>query len=156
MIRINIQNKGNITVFENNDVILKMIRKTPIPFLKTIGEIFQNENKLAVINFHFLKGKKIIFQDFTFTLEILRQKVFSSIFCINKDIIKINHNPFFLFNKNFCTVYYNSELVIEISMKSVIEVSGYNLELKFFTENELIKQASLMSFIIYSIEYNLS
>lgn len=154
--RINIQNKGNISVFDNQDLVFKMIRKTPIPFLKTVGEIFQNENKLATIHYHFLMGKKIVFQDFPFVIKILNQRWFSSSFSVDESIIKIKHNPLFLFGKIFCNVYHNSNLILEISMKSKIDVRGYNLELKFLTEDEQVKQISLTCFIIYSIEYNLS
>jgi len=124
MIRINIKNKGNITVFENEKSILKMIRSTPVPFLTTIGEIFQNDIKLATIQFHFLLGKKIAFQHLPFTVEIIKQRWFNSTFAVGENIIRIKHNPFFLFNKRFCKVYFNSEQVIKISIKNIIDVNG--------------------------------
>ncbi|WP_396175933.1 hypothetical protein [Flavobacterium sp.] len=155
MISINIKNIGNITVIDNNVVVYKMIRKSPIPFSKTVGELFHFDKKVATIHHGFIR-KKIVFQDFAFHVKILKQQIFSSIFSIDDNLIQVNHNPFFLFNKNFCKVYYNSELVIEITIKSTVDLSGYNLDLKFFIENELVKQASLICFIIYSIEYNLS
>lgn len=156
MILINIQNKGNITVFEGEDIVMKMTRRTPIPFFKTIGEIFQNENKMVVIHYHFLTGKKIILQKFPFNVKILNQRWFSSNFDVDGNTIKIKHNPFFLFSKNFSKIYYNSNLIVEIFIKSKIDVSGYNLEVKFLTKNDQINNMSLLCFIIYSIEYNLS
>ena len=101
--------------------------------------------------------KKIVFQDFKFTIKILKQYLLGSIFSVDDNsIVKIKQNPFFFFNKKFCNVYYNSELIIQITIKSLTDLNGYTLELKFLTENELIKQKSLICFIIYSIQYNLS
>lgn len=155
MITIFIKNSSTITVYDDTDVIYIMNRKEPIPFSKLIGEIFQYDKKVAEVELFFTR-KKIVFQDFKFKIKILKQYLYSSIFSVDNSVVKIKQNPFFFFNKRFCKVYYNSELVIEITIKRLTDISGYTLELKFFNENELVKQASLICFIIYSIEYNLS
>lgn len=156
MININIQNKGNITVFDSDAVIYKMIRKTPIPFFKTIGEIFQGEKKIADLHFHFIR-KKIISQNFLYTIEIVNQKIFSSVFKVNDNFIKVSHNPFFMFNKKiFCDIYFNSEVIAIVSLKSVIDTNGYNLELKFLKKDQFIEYNCLLCFLIYSIEFNMN
>lgn len=155
MTTIYIKNSSTITVYDDTDVIYKMNRKEPIPFSKLIGEIFHYDKKVAEVELFFTR-KKIVFQDFKFKIKIIKQYLYSSIFKVDNSVVKIKQNPFFFFNKRFCKVYYNSELVIEITIKSLTDISGYTLELKFFNENEVVKQASLICFIIYSIEYNLS
>lgn len=155
MTTIFIKNSSTITVYEDTDVIYTMNRKEPIPFSKLIGEIFHYDKKVAEVEL-FCTKKKIVFQNFTFNIKILKQYLYSSIFSVDNSVVKIKDNPLFFFNKRFCKVYYNSELVIEITIKSLTDISGYTLELKIFTEDELIKQACLICFIIYSVGYNLS
>jgi hypothetical protein len=155
MTSIYIKNSSSIIVYDNADIIYKMNRKETIPFLKIVGEIFQHDKKVAIVDLFFTQ-KKIVFQDFKFNIKILKQYLYSSIFCVDNSVIKIKQNPFFFLNKKFGTVYYNSELIIEITIKSLTEVSGYTLELKFFTENELVKQACLICFMIDITGNNLS
>jgi len=152
---VKIINKGDIFICDNKELIYKMVRRTPIPF-KTIGEIFQNEKKIAEVIFSVFYIK-IIYQNFLYNVKIINQKFFMVEFNVDGNVIRITHNPFFYFNKKkFSKIYFNSELTTIVSMKKILDIEGYNLELNFLKEDKLIKDVSIICFIIYCIELNLS
>ncbi|OJX53453.1 MAG: hypothetical protein BGO88_05275 [Flavobacterium sp. 38-13] len=155
MIIINIQNKGDITVYKDDEIILFMKRNTPIPFFKTIGEIYSDE-KIAKITYGFLK-KDILFQNFKSFIEIKNQKLFAAEFYIGNDIITVTKNPFVLFNRSFfCKIYSNLELIANVSLKKKLDTNGINLKVEYLKEDETIEYNSLICLLIYSIEFNLA
>ncbi len=155
MIKINIKNKSNITVCDDSGVVYTMIRKTPLFSSTTVGEIFQERKKIGKISIGKFLKKKILYQNFPNTIEIVNQHLFVTDFLIDKNLIKIQNNPFFFFNKKtFSRIYYNSELVANVSMKKIFDIEGYNLEVNFVVKNKQIEYYSTICYLIYCIEFN--
>ncbi|WP_157805317.1 hypothetical protein [Confluentibacter citreus] len=132
-----------------------MIRKTKIPFSFTYGEIFDDKFR-AKIRFGFLR-KKVLFQDFNYKIEIVKQNLFTNVFYVNNLSIKITHNLLnFYLKKPYSKIYCDNVLIAEVSLKKVFDLDGYNLILEFTNENEKEQnEICLVCFLIYSIETNL-
>lgn len=152
MIKINIKNKGNITVYNNSGVVYKMSRKTPLFSATTSGEIFEEGKKTARISIGRFLKKKILEQNFLNTVEIVQQHLYETDFLIDNKLIKVKNNPFN--KKNFSKIFCNSELIANVSIRSVFDIEGYNLEINFFVKDPQMEYYSIICYLIYCIEFN--
>lgn len=156
MININIKNKSTITVYFDSQAVYSMKRNTSMFTFKTFGEIFDTNKKIGQISIGLLLKKEILFQNFSNSIEISKQKLYSTDFLINNNIIQIKNNPFFFFSKKvFSKIYYNSELIGIVSMRKILDIEGYNLEVKFLSQNEDVKYNSIICYLICCIEFNM-
>ncbi|MDN3672840.1 hypothetical protein QWY99_07225 [Flavobacterium branchiarum] len=155
MIQINVKNKSKITVYDDRNIVYTMIRNTPLLSFKTYGEIFEGDNKIGKIQLGIFFKKQILYQSFFEKINIIKQQLYMTDFLIDENQIRIKNNPFFFFNKKiFSKIYFNSELIAIVSMRDILDLEGYNLDIKFLVENKQIEKYSVLCYLICCIEFN--
>lgn len=155
MIKINVKNKSKITVYDDRNIVYTMIRNTPLLSFKTYGEIFEGDNKIGKIQLGIFLKKQILYQSFFEKINIIKQQLYMTDFLIDENQIRIKNNPFFFFNKKiFSKIYFNSELIAIVSMRDILDLEGYNLDIKFLVENKQIEKYSVLCYLICCIEFN--
>lgn len=134
-IKVPISNIGSILVYEGNELLFRVDRNFYFGF-KVTGVFFEKEKKIAVVTNSFL-SIKILFQDLESTIRVLSSNCpFYSKFKAGKNEIKIIDNPlYFIYPKFYSKVFWNNELIADVSLKKIIDTEGAELQIKFISEN---------------------
>ena len=145
---------SQILVYEKDKLYLTVERKFYFGS-KIKGDFFEEEKKIATVSI-FISRIKIIFQEFDCIIKVYKNKLFSSIFKIDNDEIKIVENPlYFLYPKFYSKIYWNKELVGNVEMQKVLDFKGITLKLKFNTSDDKIKYYSIISYLMTCLNVNI-
>jgi hypothetical protein len=145
---------SRISVYKDEKVLLFVDRKFCFGS-KIKAEFYQDGSKIAVVT-NVIFSIKIIFQAFNTKIKNYKNGLFSSIFVVNNDKIKVLENPlYFLYPKYYSKIYWNNILIANVEMQKIIDFRGITLEIKFDTNDDDIQYYSIISYLMTCLNVNI-
>lgn len=146
---------SRVSVYKENEIRLIVDRKF-IFGSKIMGDFYKQGRKIATVKSLFF-GLRIYFQDFEKKITVRNNNLFFSTFIVDNDKIKITNNLiYFLYPKFFSKIYWNNQLVANVSIKKLLDIDGITLEVKFKEQyDDDVQYYSIILYLMTSLNLNI-